>query len=437
MIKVNKNLTNCTGDIPEHYEKGATVDITLKANTGAKFVKDTDARLIHNDMFGSDKSENMNISSDRTTATIHYTIPSYVDDITIYGNCSVVAPVEEDLIEVTKNLTNCTGDIPEHYEKGATVDITLKANTGTKFAKDTDARLIHNDMFGSGKSVNMNISSDRTTATIHYKIPSYVDYITVYGDCSVVEPVGEDYGSINVYVVTLENLKAFANARFIRATEQEIVYNDLGKYVNRIKRIYTNVEKGKTDVIRCANYNTNISVFQPVKSKITLDFGNVVVPSHNNDNTDFESTVKLFIPFVGFVDVPNDYTGETLNLQIDINVVTGNGLYRLIYDGTLIQTGDCTPSQDVLYKTADMELTKIGGEEWNEQRYMGLEPYLFVKWYESKNPNGRNNDFKQGVISSFTGFNSFTDITPISTQNMLANEQQMIYNILQTGVYIE
>ena len=68
---------------------------------------------------------------------------------------------------------------------------------------------------------------------------------------------------------------------------------------------------------------------------------------------------------------------------------------------------------------------------------MGLEPYIILKWYESKNANGRNNDFKRGVISSFTGFNSFTDITPISAQNMLANEQQMIYNALQTGVYIE
>lgn len=341
-----------------------------------------------------------------------------------------------EVVRVTKNLSNCTGNIPDYYDMGATVDITLKANTGTKFVKDTDAQFIYVKS-GAVTPVNMNISSDRTTATIQYTIPSNVHDITIYGNCSVVAPVGDDFGSINVYIVTLENLKAFANVRFITTKDETSVYHDLGKYVNRIKRVYTNVEKGATDVIRCANYNTKISVFQPVKSKITLDFGNVVVPSHNNDNTDFESNVKLFIPFVGFVDVPNDYTGKTLNLQIDINVVTGNGLYRLIYDGTLIQTGDCTPSQDVLYKTADMELTKIGGDDWTEQHYMGLEPYLFVKWYESKNPNGRNNDFKKGNISSFAGFNSFDNVVIQPTTNMLAREQEMILATLLKGVYIE
>ena len=517
MIRVTKNLVNCTGNIPDNYEEGATVDITLKANTGARFENETDAQFIYNED-GFDVPVNMTISDDKTTAHIVYKIPRYTEYITIYGKATahqatgiavvnnianttevhsytggkatititsnyndgfrlrnVKATYMENgetkrvdfetslvdghsaatatfdvpdgtqitvtgelhkVVRITKNLSNCTGNIPDYYELGATVDITLKANKGTKFVEDTDAQFIYKKD-GFDTPVNMTISSDRETATIHHTIPMDVTDITIYGNCSVVAPVGDDFGSINVYIVTLENLKAFANVRFISIQNQEVIYHDLGKYVNRIKRIYTNVEKGATDVIRCANYNTKISVFQPVKSKITLDFGNVVVPSHNNDNTDFESTVKLFIPFVGFVDVPNDYTGETLNLQIDINVVTGNGLYRLIYDGTLIQTGDCTPSQDVLYKTADMELTKIGGEEWNEQRYMGLEPYLFVKWYESKNPNGRNNDFKKGNISSFTGFNSFDNVVIQPTANMLAREQEMILTTLLKGVYVE
>ena len=517
MIRVTKNLVNCTGNIPDYYETGETVDITLKANTGARFENATDAQFIYNED-GFDTPVNMAISDDKTTAHIVHEIPRYTEYITIYGKATAhqstgitvlnnianttethsytngkatititseyndgfrlrnvkatytetgetksvdfetslidghsVATATFDvpdgtqitvtgevhkIVRITKNLVNCTGNMPDYYETGETVDITLKANTGTKFVKDTDAQFIYNEE-GIDTPVNMKISSDRQTATIHYTIPTDVTDITIYGNCSVVAPVGDDSGSINVYIVTIENLKAFANVRFVSTKDNTIVYHDLGKYVNRIKRIYTNVEKGATDVIRCANYNTNISVFQPVKSKITLDFGNVVVPSHNNDNTDFESTVKLFIPFVGFVDVPNDYTGETLNLQIDINVVTGNGLYRLIYNGTLIQTGDCTPSQDVLYKTADMELTKIGGEEWNEQRYMGLEPYLFVKWYESKNPNGRNNDFKKGNISSFTGFNSFDNVVIQPTADMLAREQEMILTTLLKGVYVE
>ena len=192
---------------------------------------------------------------------------------------------------------------------------------------------------------------------------------------------------------------------------------------------------GKDDVIKCADYDTKISVHQPKDNKITLDFGAVTITDHNKDNTDYESNIQLFVPFKGLVSIPNEYIGKEIHLYIDINVITGNGLYRLTCDDIQFQTGECTPSIDVLYRTSDYN--QIGGDTWNENLYMGLEPYIILKWYESKNNNGRNNDFKQGVISSFTGFNSFTDITPISTQNMLANEQQMIYNILQTGVYIE
>lgn len=424
-ITVVNNIAHTT-ETHSYTDGKATITITSEYNDDFR-LRNVKATYTEN---GETKSVDFETSlvDGNSVATATFDVPD--------GTLITVTGELYKVVKVTKNLSNCTGNIPDYYELGATVDITLKANTGTKFVEDTDAQFIYKED-GFDTPVNMNISSDRTTATIHYTIPTGVDEITIYGNCSVVAPVGDDFGAINVYVVTLENLKAFANVRFVSTQEDKIVYQDLGKYVNRIKRIYTNVEKGATDVIRCANYNTKISVFQPVKSKITLDFGNVVVPSHNNDNTDFESTVKLFIPFVGFVDVPNDYTGETLNLQIDINVVTGNGLYRLIHNGTLIQTGDCTPSQDVLYKTADMELTKIGGEEWNEQRYMGLEPYLFVKWYESKNPNGRNNDFKKGNISSFTGFNSFDNVVIQPTANMLAREQEMIYTTLLKGVYVE
>lgn len=423
-ITVTNNIAHTT---ETHSYTGGKATITIKSDYNDGYhLRNVKATYTEN---GETKSVDFETSivDSQSVATATFDVPDGTQ-ITVTGELLEVVRVE-------KNLSNCTGDIPDYYEKGATVNITLKANTGTRFEKDTDALFILRD-FGS-TTVNMSISDDRTTATLTYTIPSDVSYVTIYGNCTVVAPVGDDFGSINVYIVTLENLKAFANVRFISTQNQEIVYHDLGKYVNRIKRIYTNVEKGTTDVIRCANYNTKISVFQPVTNKITLDFGNVIVPSHNNDNTDFESTVKLFIPFVGFVDVSNDYTGETLNLQIDINVVTGNGLYRLIYDGTVIQTGDCTPSQDVLYKTADMELTKIGGDDWNEQRYMGLEPYLFVKWYESKNTDGRNNDFKKGKISSFTGFNSFDNVVIQPTQNMLAREQEMILTTLLKGVYVE
>lgn len=366
------------------------------------------------------------LSADNKTATARLErTPSGWYPVTVKGKTKQASAEQ---LPVTKHLVNCTGDIPDFYDKGATIDITLTANEGFEFnictLQCTDPT---GDLVERGE---VNISADKKSAKIHYVLTANDIDITVTGDCVAIKPVGGNYGAINVYKVTDENLNDFSTIRFTKA--QNI---DLGKYVNRLKRIYTDIEDGKSDVIKCANFVTDISVFEPKTDKITLDFGTATITDHNKDNTDYESVIQLFVPFTGLVSIPNEYIGEEIHLYIDINVITGGGLYRLTCDDIQFQTGECTPSTDVLYRTSDYN--QIGGDTWNENLFMGLEPYIILKWYESKNANGRNNDFKRGLISSFTGFNSFDDITPISAQNMLANEQQMIYNALQTGVYIE
>ena len=50
---------------------------------------------------------------------------------------------------------------------------------------------------------------------------------------------------------------------------------NLGQYVNRIKRIFTTVPVAGNDVLKCGNYNTEISVKNPTSDVMLLDFGNV------------------------------------------------------------------------------------------------------------------------------------------------------------------
>ena len=372
----------------------------------------------------------LTLSSDKKSASATLTstpkLSFHVD-----GATNETATVQK--VSVKKDLTNCSGNIPDSYDENATINITLNANDGMIFNNCYIQYIVDGDI----KNVNGTISNDKKSATIEWQIPKGVYYITIIGTCEAEQAIGKDYGAINVYIVTLENLKDFSKVRFTSATYSNFMYYDLGEYVNRIKRVYVNIEKGVSDIIMCASYNTKISAYQPKQDHITLDFGNVKIPLHNNDVTDYECNIQLFIPFVGFVSVSNDYVGKTINLQVDINVITGDGLYRLTCDGIQFQTKDCTPSTDVLYKTADYDLSLIGGDKWNENVFMGLEPYIILKWYESKNPNGRNNDFKKGNISSFTGFNSFDNVVIQPTANMLAREQEMILTTLLKGVYIE
>ena len=421
-IKISNNITPNGSTSAVLSSDNRTLTVTC--NDG--YIFDGAPTYIFYDDSGDYYDGTTTLSDDNKTATARLErTPSIYDPVTVKGKTKQAA-VEQ--LPVTKHLVNCSGDIPDFYDKGATIDITLTANDGFEFnvctLQCTDP---YGDLVERGE---VSISTDKKSAKIHYVLTANDIDITVTGDCVAIKPVGGNYGAINVYKVTDDNLNAFSMIRFTKAENV-----DLGKYVNRLKRIYTNIENGKSDVIKCANFVTDISVFEPKTDKVTLDFGTATITDHNKDNTDYESIIQLFVPFTGLVTIPNEYIGKDIHLYIDINVITGGGLYRLTCDDIQFQTGECTPSTDVLYRTSDYN--QIGGDTWNETLFMGLEPYIILEWYESKNSNGRNNDFKQGVISSFTGFNSFTDITPISTQNMLANEQQMIYNILQTGVYIE
>ena len=341
-------------------------------------------------------------------------------------------------VNLKVNLSNChsVDTLPTSYSQGAQVDITLQADDNTEFK--VEPYLSHLDDWGETFKKIFTVSADKKTATVSYKLPTYnVRTLTLTAATNPIQEIGSTFGAINVYIVTLDNLQEFSKKRFVKtndATNYDFI--DIGKYVNRIKRIYTPIASGTPDVLRCGNYDTEIQVFQPASDKITLDFGNVVVPAPNGDITDYESEIKIFIPFQGFVSLPNDYVGEQINLQIDINVLTGDGVVRLMHNGILFQVVEIRPSSDILYRTST-DLTVIGSDNWNENIYYGTEPFIYFKYFTSKNNNGRNTDLKSGVISTFKGFNTFEDVTIISADNMLPDEQRSIYDALERGVYIE
>lgn len=342
-------------------------------------------------------------------------------------------------VKINAKLSNCysVGTLPASYAQGSQVDITLQANDKTEFK--VDPYLSHSTNTGSTFKKKFTVSTDKKTATVSYKLPTDYNVIklTITAETNPIEEIGSKFGAINVYIVTLDNLEEFSKKRFVKTTDAtNYDFIDIGKYVNRIKRIYIPITSGAPDVLRCGNYNTEIQVFQPTTDKITLDFGNVVVPAPNGDVTDYESDIKIFIPFKGFVSMPNDYVGEQINLQIDINVLTGDGVGRLMHNGVLFQVVEISPSSNILYRTST-DLTVIGSDNWNENIYYGTEPFIYCKYFTSKNNNGRNNDSKTGYIKSFKGFNIFSDVSPISSTEMTVEEQQTIIGLLESGVYIE
>lgn len=430
---VTPTVTNNIDRTEENHEwDGETLTITVK--TPSYINARLDKPQVHyTNTGGEPTTQDMQVESTSTRVTATAVITDLGGDysVTVTGTYIRTLPL-------TKSLTNCTSKepLPDYVDFDSLITVELDANPNTEFHTDETTYLsVTTRVGGRETKTPFTISGDKKKATISYKLENSGNYsrVNIVGECFPVEVVGKQYGSINVYLVTLDNLKEFAAKRYFTDGGENV---DLGEYVNRIKRIYTDITPFSTDVIRCGNFNTGVACQQPAQDKITLDFGTAVVPAHNEDNTDYESEIQIFLPFAGFVTLNTDYAGKTIALQYVINVVTGNGVALLSCNGVVFQVEETEPSSEIIYLSPSTQVKTVGGDDWNEMLYYGLEPYIYCKWYESAS-NGRNTDRQTGILGDFRGFNVFDDVTPIHTAEMLTEEQEMIYTALSDGVYIE
>lgn len=439
-LNVTNNITG-SGVTEQHTFDGETATFTVTGQYSPNKVRFFDLKASYTSKAGTATKTPFVVQdleySQQATLTVTDIDPT--KPVTLTGSY-------DDVLEISTDLSNCTAneDLPQYAKDGDTVNVTLTANDGTEFdTEQSTPQFYYRNESGFTQTKDLTISSDKKTATGSIQINTNWSDFAVIGSAYPVTVVGQQYGAINVYLVTLDELAEFSGKRFFKETGTDpstgapIYENiDLGAYVNKIRRIYTNIGASSTDVIRCGNYNTGVSCHQPAQDKITLDFGTAVVPAHNEDNTDYESEIQIFLPFAGFVNLNTDYAGKTIALQYVINVVTGNGVALLSCNGVVFQVEETEPSSEIIYLSPSTQVKTVGGDDWNEMLYYGLEPYIYCKWYESAS-NGRNNDRQTGEIGDFRGFNVFDDVTPIHTAEMLTEEQEMIYTALSDGVYIE
>lgn len=428
-LTVQYNLAQ--GSETHSYEGGiATINITI--SQVIEFITEN-VKATYKSKSGEKKSVDITLSGTLTKVTGSVSI----SDVDTHE--PVV--IDGEIFYVTKpqlQLTNCHVESPlkEYYKRGESFTVSLVADDGNKFTDPNKVYLQVAQITGSAKRYPFDISTDKQKATVTYNSGTSKDRgILIYGEATPEVIIEKNYGAINAYVVNNDMLDAFAKKRFLAGTSKEEV--DLGAYVNRIKRIFTNVPtKGSADIV-CGNYNTEIQATKPSEDSIIISFGEITIPAKNGDNTDYESNLQLFLPFVGFVSINSELMGVNVSLTYEINVITGKGVARLSTGNIMLYAWEVEPSTDVLYRTANNELNLIGGDTWGERYLYGLEPYILIKWYTSLNVNDRNSNLVRGKISGFTGLNSFTDITTISAKEMLTNEQEQIYRLLEQGVIIE
>lgn len=339
-------------------------------------------------------------------------------------------------IKISWTVSNCKVDgyLPYYVEDGGLVEVKFIANVNTGFDINQPPTLLYVNADDSEVTKDFDISPDGKTCTISVEIYSYEAHGTV--NAHPIETVGKTYGSINVYDVTIDNLDAFAKVRYYRDQMAGDII-DLGIYVNKIHRIHAIVPPLSDDVLRCGNYNTEIVVNQPETDRLHLDFGEVVLPYFNGDALDYQTSIRLMLPFRGFIEIPVSYVGKTMRLEYIINIVTGFGVAKLMFDGVPYMIEQTEPFTDIIYKTGNKDGDTIGTGMFSDMLLYGLEPYVLCEWYDSKNKGGVNNSVERGIIGDFKGFTSFRYVSTINNSQMLTSEQSIIYDLLRNGVYIE
>lgn len=341
-------------------------------------------------------------------------------------------------IAVDYSLTNCeiVGKKPVNVKTGQSYTFNFKANPNAELT-EIQANFTNNN--GDTVVSNGTIAEDKQTGTVTFELTTGATDLTVYANANAIQPPTiKNYGAINVYSVTLENLDEFSKKRFFKPTGENdtgTTYTEvnLGEYVNRIKRIFVNVPVSGEDVLKCGNYNTGIKVKTPESDVILLDFGNVELTGANGNNEDYNAQIQMFIPCRGVVSIDSKYIGKTINLSIKVNVITGDSVALISCDGVPFQIESFSLSRDIIYRLGT-NLNVIGGEEWNEQILYGLEPYVLIT--ENLTVNVPVNNTQENVtIGDVTGFTQFENVN-LNTVNLLVDEYNEIINQLETGVYL-
>jgi len=436
-VAITNDIENCaTYGIPESALTTDTLDITCTANENYTFV--SAPYMSYTDSEGEVHEVTMTITDDGTTATLTVDLSSYDIDTDKGIEFSGSATAYKNIVTLNNNVTNAVGShSPSPFTTSDMVNITLTANENYSF-QDTP-KLTYQDEYGGEIEHSFTVSDDKQTASIKFDCSVLTSKLVIelIGTAAPTTEYIDKYGSINVYNVTVDNLKEFASKRFKTESSTYFVWNiDLGDYVDRIHRVFCKIGDTIASNIRCATYDTGISASTPINTYINLNFGDIVIPTHNQNITDYQTEITIFLPFVGLQQLDSKLTGRTINLQYDVNIVTGEGVAKLMTDGIVFALYECDVKQDVIYRTGD-GTEYIGKKQFESKILYGLTPYVYIRWYQSKNNKQYNNECERVVIGQKIGYSVFTEVTDISDDQMTTNEKDMIYELLNKGVYVE
>lgn len=290
-----------------------------------------------------------------------------------------------------------------------------------------------------GQQDYFTVSFDKLSATLNnfrFYNDDYEFFTTTEGTTTPIDVAGFNH----LYLVDMNTLGEISTHRFITNDAKEI---DLGNYFLNVLELpmkLSNESLGVENDVILGKHKIPIQAIELVEDKITIDFGEILVPHKFNNSYDFINTdVNLHLPF-------------SQTIKLDVNYVINHKIGVIYIVDLYSGSTTINISSSLLGSVIRSENTKIGRNipfiNNSKQNVVGSitdnagidnrlnKPFIEVVRtipYDANNPFNTSVR-KRGLLSDVVGLVEIDNI--LLKSNATISEKQRIVSLLESGVEI-
>lgn len=340
---------------------------------------------------------------------------------------------------VQLDLLNCTADKPttSKVNEGDSYTVNFTADSGYQFTDppyvEVALEMVYADIIDSTHA-RLTISSVNEDLTI-------TAHATESGE--PVEPGDptSELAFVNVYNPTQKELVDAANALFMNFSTGQVI--DTSKYIIAIHKVFVPVSTDTAlQPIKFGYYDSGVNSKVVNQRVAKVSCGKVTVPELHHNELDYSpyTTVRIWLPFLGFFDLSIDeLSNKEVELTYSIDLVNGKALAEISNDDGVIYRFVGTAYEREPYYTESLNNVStvyINGA-YNMADYT---PYLLIERPINLTPS--NNDleglptYKEVTIGDMTGY---VRCRKVFANNMIATEAEKneIEALLCSGVLVD
>ena len=337
---------------------------------------------------------------------------------------------------VQLDLLHCTADKPtvSTVTEGDSYTVNFTADDGYLF---TDAPYV---VIGS-ETVYADIT-DSSHASLTISSINANLTITAHATEQVVpvEPTTE-LAFVNVYNPTQKQLVDSANAFFMNFSTGQVV--NTSQYIVAIHKVFVPVSTDEAfQPIKFGSYNTQVNSKVVNQRLSRVSCGKVTVPELHHNALDYSpyTTVRIWLPFLGFYDLSIDeLSNKEVELNYTIDLINGKALAEISNDDGVIYRFVGTAYERERYHTESLNNVStvyINGA-YNMADYT---PYLLIERPINLTPPNNNLEglptYKEVTIGDMTGY---VRCRKVFAKDMIATEAEKneIEALLCGGVLVD